>query len=358
MKLALSFVTGLMLTLYAMSSALHSEEFPQATAISEKSLREGFPVQALPKLMRGAILDESGASDILLQKLCPNCSRPKPVETGISLQMPGDRWSLEISGRGTAGQFQDYSVAERQHSLAIPEDKKPSNDNLEKYGQEVIKSLGTLIALGPEEEIFPLYSNYLIEGGQDVKSSEITRSVIANRIAFGRSIRGVPIVGGGSRVILTFANDNTLASFWYDWPQYKAESTLVRVVDTQEILRRIRIVVGSRTNAPALPEEVAAPDRERATYPFALSKDLELQSLECGYYDPGAAARETEAPVQPGCVYHVVAKGSRGIRAGFAGAVPAGVEIEADAGWPEAVILRGPQPSDKPSVPGGAANPL
>ena len=46
------------------------------------------------------------------------------------------------------------------------------------------------------------------------------------------------------------------------------------------------------------------------------------------------------------------------IRAGFAGAVPAGVEIGADPGWPEAVILRGPQPSDKPSVPGGAANPL
>ena len=255
MKLALFFVTGLILTLCAMSSDPHSEEFPQATAIAEKSLREGFTVQAVPKLMRGAILNASAASDLLLQKLCPNCSRPKPVETGISLQMSGDRWGLEITGGGTTGQFQDYSVAERERSLAIPEDKKPSNDNLEKYGQGVIKSVGTLIALGPKEEIFPLYSSYRIEGGQDVKSSEITRSVIASRIAFGKSIRGVPIVGGGSRVILTFANDNTLASFWYDWPQYKAESTLVRVVDTQEILRRIRIVVGSRTNAPALPEK-------------------------------------------------------------------------------------------------------
>jgi hypothetical protein len=60
--------------------------------------------------------------------------------------------------------------------------------------------------------------------------------------------------------------------------------------------------------------------------------------MQCGYYDAGAAAGH--ASVQPGCVYHAVYESSSGIRQGYAGAVPGGVQFESDAKWVETQIVK------------------
>jgi hypothetical protein len=166
---------------------------------------------------------------------------------------------------------------------------------------------------------------------------------------FGGTIRGVPVVGGGGRVVFTFANDGALESFQYDWPQYQIDNprTVVAIAD---ILDRVQAVIGDRMGVPTSPT-TRVPKGEGRTYAVELMPNTVLQKLECGYYDPGVLAREAAAVVQPGCVYHVVHQSDDGRRAGFAGAVPAAAQIEPDPGWREAVFLRGPSPSQPPLLP-------
>ena len=54
--------------------------------------------------------------------------------------------------------------------------------------------------------------------------------------------------------------------------------------------------------------------------------------------------READAPVQPGCYYHVIYTRGEGdfiTRAARSGAVPAAQRFEADRSWPEAAMLSG-----------------
>jgi hypothetical protein len=163
--------------------------------------------------------------------------------------------------------------------------------------------------------------------------------VLANRIVFGRRLAGVPIVGGGSTVVLTFANNGALESLRYDWPLYRA-SAVQPLVSVPQIVQRINTVIAARKTAAAFPpnaRQISA--KIQANAPVG-RPGTALQMLECGYFDPGVAASAARSTVQPGCVYHVVRSDGDGMRQGFAGAVPAGVAFTRDAGWLESLILQ------------------
>jgi hypothetical protein len=317
-----------------------AEEFPQTTAAAQRLVTEGFKQSSLPLLRREATGSPAAVRASLLEKLCPTpCSSQSTISLGNTLRVTGDHWSLEIKGDADSARFQDLQVAGRAHSLAKPLAQKMSAAELEKAGRAFIAAkLGSVIVLEPGEGLVPVRTDYRIEGGQDIKTREITRSVVANRIVFGRTVDGVPVVGGGSTVVVTFANDRSVESFAYDWPKYH-KANLQAVVDTGEILHRVQKVIGVRTGVSAPTFPVRVPKTSGTAFPIPLTTDTMLQKLECGYYDPGVGARDPSAAVQPGCVYHAVFQGQHGIRQGYAGTVPAGAQFEPNAAWVETQIL-------------------
>ena len=98
-------------------------------------------------------------------------------------------------------------------------------------------------------------------------------------------------------------------------------------------------VIGVRNGVAAPTSGVTVPSSEGEAYPVDLTPNTKLQALECGYYDAGSFTLHAAQSVEPGCTYHAVSEDSKGMRAGYAGAVPAGARFEQDAAWVETQIL-------------------
>jgi hypothetical protein len=328
------------------------QELPDLRAAAQFSITQGFKQSSLPLLRRLGGDAPDAVTAALVEKLCagpcPSLIRRAP---GNLLEVTNGNWSLQVLGDGAAARFRDVEVGKRAHSLAREDAQKTSAESLVRAAHDYISAnLASVIVLGPEERLVPLRTDYRIEAGQDLKIQKVTRSVVANRVVFGRTIRDIPIVGGGSKVVLTFANDGSLESFQYDWPKYETGSARP-VVNLAGIVERMQRVVGLRMGVPASMFSAREPKGQGPGYGIELIKGAVLQRLECGLYDPGFAARDTSAPVQPGCVYNVVSQGDAGGRVGLTGAVPGAVRIEPDARWPESVMLRDAG-AGEPVVPG------
>jgi hypothetical protein len=215
----------------------------------------------------------------------------------------------------------------------------------------IASHLASLVVLQNGETLVPVTTAYRIEGGQNVKSGAITTDmVVANRIVLGRVINGVPVVGGGSTITMTFANNGEVESFRYDWPQYATTGTVQSSVSPGDILSRVQNAVSSKSKVP-----VRTAVNGATVYPVDLVSGIQLQKLECGYYDPGVLVRDAKAPVQMGCFYHALSTSagpSQGdvVNAGIAGAVPAASAVEPDAKWQEAAAILG-QPISAPAAP-------
>ncbi len=355
MKLMEPSSVGALLLIVLVGNTVRGQDFPETSAAAQLSITHGFKQSSLPLLHRFASGDPAEMSTALVEKLCPTpCPHPTANTPGNMLEITTSYWSLQMLGDGSSAKFQDAEVQKRAHLLAKPYSERMAATALERAGRKVIESkLASVIVLGPEEELVPLRTDYRIEGGYNLKTRETVRSIVANRIVFGRTIAGVPIVGGGSTVVITFTNDGSLESFQYDWPKYEV-ATHQPVVNVDEIRRRIKKVIGVRIGAPVANLYSEAPKTEEPTYAIELTKNTVLRKLECGYYDPGINGGAATMVIQPGCVYHAVFQGEDGTRAGFAGAVPGAAQIQPDAGWPEAVILRGPSLNQQPIVPGSS----
>jgi hypothetical protein len=335
----------------------YGEDLPQAGSYAQTSMARGFERSALPLLRRSAAQSAELVGRELVEKVCPTpCEGLTRSSAGISTQMATGRWSLMLSEDGTAARFENLEVSQKSHSMARSYQQAASVPELIEAGRRVISSeLASVIALGSDEEIVPLRTDRRVEGGLNVATGTTDRSVVANRVVFGRTIRGVPVVGGGSTVVMTFANDGALESFRYDWPRY--ETTEVRsVVSIEDVLGRLLKIISLRRGVPS--NSYARPSQgQGAAGTISLGNNATLQKLECGYYDPGVVARSPGTVVQPGCVYHVVATSEDGTRAAFAGAVPGAMQIELDGSWTEATMLRGPQPGAPALAPPSAHYP-
>jgi hypothetical protein len=322
------------------AGSANAEDFAQASAMKQASMTQGFGRATLPVLQRAAASNPAQVSAALLGKLCANCAVSKATQ-GTNLQITGANLVLSISGDGTAADFRDVSVQAKAHSLAKPLDGRMPLIALEKAGRTFVASkLASVIALGPGEQLVALSTDYRVEGLQNLSTGAVTQSVVANRVVFGRTLNGVPVVGNGSTVIVTFANDGSVESFHYDWPKYETAAGLTgqNLVNASDLLARVQQVVGARTGA-AVTSTVRVPTvTEAATGAVELNLGTKLQSLQCGYYDAGAA--EGHAQVQPGCVYHAVFADTTGMRQGYAGAVPGGLQFQPDAKWPETQVLK------------------
>jgi len=319
-------------------STARAEELPQTKAHQQFSVTQGFRDSALPVLHRAGTVEQNKVGSTLIAKLGLG-SAEQSSKREDTLHLTGKQWSLDVTADGAGVDYRDAAVEARAHLLGKPVSEKMSAAEMEQKGRAFIAAkLASQIVLGADEQLVALRADYRTEGGQDLKTGEISHAVVANRIVFGRTLHGVPVVGNGSKVIVTFINDGSLESFHYDWPKYQAAASQ-NLVDAGEILSRVQKVIQVRDGVAAPASGVTVPSSQSEAYPVELTPNTQLLALECGYYDAGSFAGHAAQSVQPGCTYRVISQDSNGMRAGYAGAVPAGRQFESDAAWLATQIL-------------------
>jgi hypothetical protein len=337
----LSFAASAVLAASAMmiaGSTARAEELPQTKAHQQFSVTQGFRDSALPVLHRASTVEQNKVGSALIEKLGLG-KVEQSSKLDDTLHLTGKQWALDVTADGAGVDYRNTAVEARAHALGKPLFGKMSAAELEQKGRAFIAAkLAPQIVLGAEEQLVALRADYRTEGGQDLTTGEITNAVVANRIVFGRTLHGVPVVGNGSKVILTFINDGSLESFRYDWPKYQA-AEMQNLIAAGQILSRVQKVISGRKDVAAPTSSVTVPSSEGEAYPVELTPNTNLQALECGYYDASSFATHATQLVQPGCTYRVISQDSEGMRAGYAGAVPAGVRFQQDAAWLATQIL-------------------
>lgn len=231
-----------------------------------------------------------------------------------------DGWSVDIKGDGTS-----FRIVNRKHledaGKVVP-DRRLALRDLERLGRDFIaRELDGLVKLGDDEELVLLKSEYEVEEDGD-KRATLRQEVVANTVIFGRTIRGVHVVGAGSKIAIEFANDGIPVAAFVDWPQYEKGARAQRMLGQDALMERISSCATMGLKAD----------------------DVRIERFECGYVDLGARrkARDPEASMQAGCFVHYSgrkAAGDGNLTAASVDVVPAAVVVEPDRGWPAALEI-------------------
>jgi len=347
MKNTFRFLGLLLVGVFASTLVTHvnADHFPRSDAHAVRSLKVGVGVASLPILRRRAVGTPDANMSFLTSSVLPPGYRTLSVERrNDRIRAQGNTWHLDVFGDGTAAEFFDETAQARAHASGVAPDKAMPVADLEAAGRAFISQhLARVISLQPGERLVPEVKSARIESGIATNGTSATTIVAANRIVFTREINGVPVLGAGSKVTITFLNDGSLESFRYDWPRYVRTGRTQRMTTPQQILGRVQRVVGIRTSYVTT-DVIHVPSNLNSTpQPISLGGNMKLERLDCGYYDAGFMSRDANAPVQAGCYYHVTSEqsGQFVTRAAYSGAVPAAKRPRPDHRWPEIALLRG-----------------
>jgi hypothetical protein len=196
-----------------------------------------------------------------------------------------------VSPDGTTGAFINREVEGDLLTGAPNEGGQWSAARLEKTGRDYITAqLADVVQLGRDEALVPLRVAYRRFGTVDASTGARSVKVITNEIVFGRTIKGVLVVGPGSKVRLGFSNTGELHSLNYDWPVYAATAEEQKVAPASVGLARLSSVLGVRTNQSL---NTFGPAPAVAQYPWRASESVDVHDYLCGYLDLDGADRET-----------------------------------------------------------------
>ena len=338
-----------------------AEVTARAEENARRSLASALGERILPILSRRSVRTPEATLSALtdsMRKLDQSFSVERATREGQRgrLLMATNDWRLTIFGDGSAAEFVNLNASSKAHESRLEPSRKMSAEALQAAGRDFIaRYLTDTIVLGPAERLEPELVSARMEGGVAADGTSAYSAVVANRVVFTREIDGIPVVGAGSKVTITFLNDGSLESFRYDWPEYAATDRLQATADITEILNRVSRTVGLRA------QDLQREDEQSALSPEQARRGrTTLRRLACGYYDPGVMARDPDAPIQTGCYYHIVETRGEGdyiTRAARSGAVPAGQRVEIDPRWPEAARILGldgapaPDATERPVPP-------
>ncbi|AWM10777.1 hypothetical protein [Bradyrhizobium symbiodeficiens] len=336
------------------ASPASAEATGRAQENARRSLATALGERTVPILSRQSVRTPESALSILTESLkkvdqsfsVDRASRER--QRGRLLVSTND-WRLTIFGDGSAAEFVNLTATSKAHENRLEPGRKMSTETLQAMGRDFIaRYLADTIVLGPAERLEAELVSARMEGGVAADGTSSYSAVVANRIVFTREIDGIPVVGAGSKVTITFLNDGGVESFRYDWPQYVATSRMQATVDASEILNRVSRTIGLRAQTLQREGEQStlSPEQSRRG-------KTTLQRLACGYYDAGIMARDPDAPVQTGCYYHLVETRGEGefvTKAARSGAVPAGQRVEIDPRWPEVARMLGVDGSAAPDA--------
>lgn len=280
-------MSALLVAASASAAKAGEVDLPYREAVAAQSRLEALGARQVELLER---LPGPGR-EVVLAQLLDLFPRPGSVaegEPGVekvladadSLRAQGSGWYLEVRGGGEWMRYWNWGYLHGSGNPLMPVESRLSPTVLEEMAQECLKhELGPFVRLGPGEELRAWTASYLVRGFKGQSGPE-ELFVEASRITLVRVVRGVPVVGSGSRVSMIFANDGTLVGFDLDWPELRASG---RKVMTDKIA-----TVRSRAESE-LREQVgvAGPEERRPL---------------CGYYDPGGELAKAPALLGPACI--------------------------------------------------------
>lgn len=231
------------------------------------------------------------------------------------VQAPG--WLLDVRGDGNWVRFIADSYATNAGIPTVEVDARMTTAELEARARQFISTvLADQVVLGKGETLEVWRTSYELEltGSGDAAPGAVQKKVAANKIVFTRALGQVPLLGPGSKVSVTFANDGAVTGFQYDW------SAIQNTGATKH--SAVASVVNARLNALLKSH----------------GSHVGLTRLECGYYDTGAIDPSSLGKIEAGCVAESVVKQS-GTVAAFVDAVPASDVVDSDPAWPETLSI-------------------
>jgi hypothetical protein len=305
----------------ALSSA---EPSPARKDLGTRSIAKSFTASRLPILVRKPGIGNDAMADklraVLTAKLGINTADYQRSLGPKGLTLQGADWSMKVSDEGNAARVR--IVGDRR--ISVPATAQPSYNQIETAGRDVLNNvLSDFVVLAPNEALVPLRTRFIHSAGHDLHAGthEPTQTKEWS-MAFGRSIDGEVVVGGGAIVGLIFRADGSLAGFDLDWPKYESSPTSVDTLDVGAIRARGRGFEKSNGYPPQ-------------------SRELRF---ECGFFDPGGKSpRRRLQYVQPACfqMYVTPAGGKPGnVEESAIGiAIPGARAPLNDAKWPETAIV-------------------
>ncbi|MET0225701.1 MAG: hypothetical protein ABW187_04600, partial [Dokdonella sp.] len=254
--------------------------FQRADDNAAQSLAAGMG-NAKPLLLQRLAGNARTTLATLLPTVCKSaCDSAKREMRGDALHVSGDGWQLDVSADGAMAEFSDDRARARAHDLGVDTAAAIPAATLEAAGRRFIASrLGGVIALRPGEQLVPEATYTRNEGGVDAAGHRAAERTTAQRIVFTREIDGIPVVGNGSKIAITFLNDMTVESFRYDWPDYVIRGSAPAMAARDVLLQRVQSVVGARTGQPS----ANAITLNAGAATVDLGGGAELNRLECGY---------------------------------------------------------------------------
>ena len=342
-------------TLYAAVLALttsvgvvHAADYAHRTMLVSKSAASGLGVadveliERLPGSGADKVLDTLRARFASSQGAVNTRGAPEREQEHHSHALKGDGWLLQVYADGTRVRYRNYAALESKQNLARPVAQRLSQQDLEERGRRFIsEALAEVVLLGDGEALVPLFTEHEINGSRPATAEALAdvETVTASTVIFGRTLGGISVIGPGSKIAVVFTNDGEAAGFDYDWPRYATVGRRQDVIHMPQILQRARDLTTVQLDAPG----------------------VSVKRVECGYFDAGARRkrRDLSAPIQAACGFHYSQRTLNNgatptdMLAAYAEAIPAGVVVEADAGWPQAIRLAGvviPDP-EQPSAP-------
>jgi hypothetical protein len=339
---------GLAAALMAWASAAAAVDSPQRVELMRRSVAQGLGRAQVVLLSRLAGAGSLAVAQLLLGRFA---APGNPITTRGAVETTqardhvfhsGPGWSLRVYGDGSRASYRNDVELDRRQNLARPVSERLSLGRLETLGRIFMsKQLKGVVRLGPGEALVPLFTRHQVKGGGSTAegAKPVPEKVVASTIVFGRTVNGVHIIGPGSKVAITFANDGTPVAFDYDWPVYRRTGRSQSLLSTAELKSRADDLLTVKLD----------------------TEGVSLKRMECGYFDLGARHHDPEALVQAACSYqyskrtivdpelHRSDPASGHVMGAFMQAIPAAQSVEPDHGWREAAQVRG-------EVPGGAGD--
>jgi hypothetical protein len=257
---------------------------------------------------------------------------------GVSV-VSGRGWKLRVAGNGERVGYVNFDYLEqRARQARIPVAQAPRIAALEPRAREFIRSeLADSIKLGKNERLIAWKTLHRIDSEGDASGAHQTEGVAATVIDFKREIDGLPVLGPGSTVSITFATDGSIAGFDYDWASFEQAGKTVRTAAAPKLLKRLETLTRRRQ---ALKPSTTAAALAGQAQPRARVKRTD-RDFVCGYHDAGSESAVSDAIVQPACVHQYVEQDTEtGITAGIVSVVPLADTISPVGGWAETSLLR------------------
>jgi hypothetical protein len=172
---------------------------------------------------------------------------PRLSATGLTAARSDDRntayvgpnSSFKISADGTKFRFRGNIDDPNEIARARSGGRIIEKDELEKIGRRFVSdALRDFVKLGSDESLVFLGAKYLRDEGLSADAKQRDVEVTSNVAVFGREIRGVPVIGSGSKIAVWFANDRQPVAFDVDWPVYKVGRTRQSVLTSNRYSSR------------------------------------------------------------------------------------------------------------------------